>query len=747
MGKRWRCCGHVPEMNPRRSASGLFVLPASLPDDHPLVVQPEPEPEPEPTLEALTRTLLDHASVRIGREVLLSKADLGKVGRSKSLCTETRAFIAGWADGQVDSWVNRLAHTDAKALLAWDVLTAAARAEKLRATQRFLSHGRCLAEGASVRPDGTAVPASASEEDVASLCLALMSASVAKGHGFVSGSVVVEDSGHKLLAALSTAPGAYERRETERGTRGGAVDARAVGSSHLVDMIRWTSLDGVVDTTDDTGPLKFPCERFPRGKRCLGVHDITTQYPIELEVCSICGGAPAPDYADRLLTEQAQRRAKTQVRSAYDVFAAAWEATRGDLPLRDADDGRGEHAAYAQSLAEEVLSRRLKEDRKLAEAAQRRNAAAEEWRGITPEERILYEHAATAAAADAEAGRGPAHSAEDVKALLRIRDTDAAAGVADWFVGKPGDPKPYMQFGYDFAERPLLSTVGGWVAPTLVFGKAPIYPGNDDGWAQATLIVWEIDFESGVTVDNQAAIALIQDVNPDRLRRPPSRGGDEPSLVATGAEEQLQLQSQAGEHEHEESQVNTLALDNALGVPQHVRYATEEQRLGEQQRWVPVGPCRSAEQRPRGDWVRALRDARAQYGLDPDRDAVAHAHELRAAVGAEVLRLEAELGAVASRDRDSTVVTSEQESLVDQLVAARQQLQASNDFLAQGCRCWSSHWQCHRAVKELEDWCTGRSEEGLVLARVLRRELLQSLALGDENRENEKAEDECPSNQ
>ena len=56
-------------MEERRSASGLFVLPASLPEEHPLVVTPEPEPEPEPTLEEATGTLLDHYSVRCGREV------------------------------------------------------------------------------------------------------------------------------------------------------------------------------------------------------------------------------------------------------------------------------------------------------------------------------------------------------------------------------------------------------------------------------------------------------------------------------------------------------------------------------------------------------------------------------------------------------------------------------------------------------------------------------------------------------
>jgi hypothetical protein len=56
-------------MEERRSASGLFVLPASLSEEHPLVVAPEMEPEPEPTLEEATGTLLDHMSVRCGREV------------------------------------------------------------------------------------------------------------------------------------------------------------------------------------------------------------------------------------------------------------------------------------------------------------------------------------------------------------------------------------------------------------------------------------------------------------------------------------------------------------------------------------------------------------------------------------------------------------------------------------------------------------------------------------------------------
>lgn len=711
----------------RRSASGLFLLPASLPDEHPLVVRPEPEPERQPTLEEETGTLLDHPSVRCGREVLLSQTELDKVGRSKALCSATRSFVAGWADGKIDSWFNRLAHTDAKGLLAWEVLTASERAKKLRATQQLLGQGRCFAQGAVDRADGTPVPKSMSEEDVASLCLALVSASVAKGHGFVSGCVVVEDPGHKLLAALSVAPGAYERRKAVRGSRSGMVDARSIGSCHMVDLIRWTSLAGVVDTTDGTRALKFPCAVG----RCLGTHDIAKHYPIELEPCAICGAAPAPGYADRLLTDQAKRRVKTQVRSAYDVFAAAWEKELGDLPLREVDVDRHEHAVYAQSLSEEVMLRRLREDRKLAEAPQRRNAAAEEWRGYCPEDRLLFEHAAAARLADAEAGRAEEHSTEDVKALLRVRDVDTASGVASWWVGTPGDPAPYAQFGYDFRTRPLLATTGGWVAPTLVFGKAPICPGNDDGWAQATLVVWETDVEGAVSVDNPAAVALVQGVNPVHS---PSRDGLSATVVAhsspTGEEAgaKWQLQQWQRQEEERENKVNVLALDKLLGVPQHVRYAAERERLTEQQRWVPVGPCRSAEQQPDSEWVRKLRNARARYGLDPDRDMVAHAHELRATVAAQVLRLESELGAVASADQDSTVVTETQAAIVDQLLAAKQQLQASNDFLAQGCRCWMAHWHCDRAVKELEVWCAGRSEAGAQLARSLRRELLESLS-------------------
>ena len=507
------------------------------------------------------------------------------------------------------------------------------------------------------------------------------------------------------------------------------VDARFVGSCHMVDLIRWTSLAGVVDTTDGARALKFPCVVG----RCLGTHAVAKHYPIELEPCAICGSAPGPGYADSLLTDQAKRRVKPQVRSAYDVFAAAWEKQLGDLPLREVDVDRHEHAVYAQSLSEEVMLRRLREDRKLAEAPQRRNAAAEEWRGYSPEDRVLFEHAAAARLADAEAGRAEEHSTEDVKALLRVRDVDTASGVASWWVGTPGDPAPYAQFGYDFGTRPLLVTTGGWVAPTLVFGKAPICPGNDDGWEQATLVVWETDAESAVSVDNPAAVALIQGVNPDGLRRPPSRDGLPVTAVAhsslTGEEGGAQWQLQQWQHPQErETKVNVLALDNFLGVPQHVRYATERARLLEQQRWVPVGPCRSAEQRPDSEWVRKLRNARAKYGLDPDRDMVAHAHELRATVSAQVLRLESELGAVASTDQDSTVVTETQAALVDRLLAAKQQLQASNDFLAQGCRCWMAYWHCNRAVKELEVWCAGRSEEGAQLARSLRRELLGSLS-------------------
>lgn len=655
--------------------------------------------------------------------MLLSQGELGKVGRSKSLCAETRAFVAGWADGRADSWFNQLVHTDAKSLVAWDILTASERAKKLRATQQHLGHGRCFLEGATVRGDGTPVSKLMSEEDVASLCLALVSASVAKGHGFVTGSVVVEDPGHKLLAALSTAPGAYERHKTVQGSQGSVVDAHAVGSPHMLDMIRWTSLYGVVDTTDDTGPLKFPCV----AGRCLGTHGVVKHYPIELELCKICGAAPDPDYADRLLTGQARRRVKTQVRSAYDVFAAAWEKKNGDLPLREVDNNQGDDAAFAQTISEEVMSRRLREDRKVAEAPQRRNATAEEWRGYSPEDRALFEHAAAAALADAEAGRAPAHTTEDVKALLRVRDVDTGAGVSSWWVGVPGELGPYAQFGYDFGSRPLLATAGGWVSPTIVFGKAPISPGNDDGWAQATLIVWEIDVEGAISVDSPAAVTMIQSVNPDGLRRAPSRGVDGLSLTARSqmAEEHGNCQQKGAEAE---SQVNVLALDNTLGIPQHVRYVAEQARLTEQQRWVPVGPCRSTEQRPDSEWVRKLRDARARYGLDPDRDMVAHAHELRASVSAQISQLETELATVASADQDSIHVTISQAALVDQLLAAKQQLQASNDFLSQGCRCWMAYWHCDRAVKELEEWCAGRSEAGAQLARSLRRELLESLS-------------------
>eukprot|EP01043_Picozoa_sp_COSAG02_P012692 COSAG02_NODE_494_length_21161_cov_48.367534_3_plen_674_part_00 len=662
--------------------------------------------------------------------MLLSQSELGKVGRSKALCAKTRAFVADWTDGHVDSWFNQLVHTDAKSLVAWDILTASERAKKLRTTQQLLGHGRCFLEGATVRCDGTPVPKLLSEEDVASLCLALVSASVAKGHGFVSGSVVVEDPGHKLLAALSTAPGAYERHKTVQGSQGGVVDAHAVGSPHMLDMIRWTSLHGVVDTTDDTGPLKFPCA----AGQCLGTLGVVKNYPIELEPCKICGAAPDPDYADRLLTKQARSRVKTQVRSAYDVFAAEWEKELGDLPLREVDNNQGDDAVFTQTISEEVMSRRLREDRKVAEAPQRRNATAEEWRGYSPEDRALFEHAAAAALADAEAGRAPTHTTEDVKALLRVRDVDLGAEVSSWWVGAPGELGPYAQFGYDFGSRPLLATAGGWVSPTIVFGKAPIYPGNDDGWAQATLVVWEIDVEGAISVDNPTAVAMIQSANPAKngLRRPPSRGADSLSLAARSqmVEEHANCELRQRQQNGEEtgSQVNVLALDNILGVPQHVRYIAEQARLAEQQRWVPVGPCRSTEQRPDSEWVRKLRDARAKYGLDPDRDMVAHAHELRAAVGAQISQLETELATVASADQDSTEVTSSQATLVDQLLAAKQQLQASNDFLSQGCRCWMAYWHCDRAVKELEEWCTGRSEVGAQLARSLRRELLESLS-------------------
>ena len=732
----------APPPAERHSPSGLFRLPADLPDDHPLITQPEPEPEPELSLEEQTRTLLDHGAVRCGREVLLSQADLWKVGKSKAVCADTRAFIAGWADSGVDSWANEMAHTGGKTLAGWDVLTAAKRAEMLRGMQRSLSEGRCLAEGAAMRLDGTEIPPLASEADVAALCLTLIAASVAKGHGFVCGSCVVEDPGHKLLAVLSKAPGAYERRESLRGDRDGAVDQRAVGSAHLVDIIRWTALVGAVDTTDAAKtPLKFMCEK----RNCLGVHEITQHYPIELAVCSVCGAPAALDYGDRKLTAEARRRVQTDVRSAYDAFAMRWEEHRGDEPLRDADR---HGAVWASSAADEVLALRLAGDRRLAEAAQRRNVAAEEWRSVTPEERVLFEHEATAAAADAAAGRAPAHSADDVKALLRTRDIDEQASVAEWFRGKAGDPAPYAQLGYDFATRPLLATRGGWVAPTLVFGKAPIYPGNAEGWKQATLLVWETDVEGGVAVDSAAAASLIQETNPDRLLRPPSRGTDVSPRASLADSQERRGKGElvagrgrgavavAEEDGNQKQQVNTLALDQALGVPQHERYAAEQERLQDQDRWVPVGPCRSAEQRPSAEWVRELRRARAHFGLDPGPAEIAHAHELRALLGAELTRLELELGKIASWDSQSTVVTTDQDALVDRYRGVKEQLQASHDFLERGCRCLffpAAHWQCDRAALELEEWCRGRSSEGERAAQSLRRELLASCAATETN--------------
>ena len=288
--------GGVPALPrvPGLSPSRLF----SLPPGHALSAEPEPEPEPEQTREEQIGTLLDHPSVRLGREVVLSHEDLWRVGRSKAVCQSTREFIGSWAEGRTDCWANALCHTGARDLQAWGVLTAAARAEKLRGMQHSLQRGRCLALGAAAeaerdaarsgRPLGPKPPSPRlvlEEEDVASLCLALLAAAVAKGHGFVSGSVVLEDPGHVLLSALSRAPATYERSETRRGSRArpaeAAIDARSLGSAHMLDMVRWASLVGVVDHEND--------------------------------------------------------RIKPQFSTAYDVFAQAWEE-RSLAPLGSAEE-------------------------------------------------------------------------------------------------------------------------------------------------------------------------------------------------------------------------------------------------------------------------------------------------------------------------------------------------------------------------------------------------------------------------
>ena len=89
----------------------------------------EPESEHLRTVcgEAVPR--LDHLGVRVGREVLISQAELYSVGRSKALTERVRNFVAGWTDGSpggdgeggnAGHWVDQFCHTSAGT--GWDLL-------------------------------------------------------------------------------------------------------------------------------------------------------------------------------------------------------------------------------------------------------------------------------------------------------------------------------------------------------------------------------------------------------------------------------------------------------------------------------------------------------------------------------------------------------------------------------------------------------------------------------------------------
>jgi hypothetical protein len=169
------------------SVSGLFVLPGEE-----QLGSAAPAPEPAPELSCSAGTVLDHGGVRIGREVLLSREELQRVGRSKALCQGTRNFIAQWTDGAAASWFNTESHTGSRELQAWPMLTQAARAEKLAGLQKTLGRGRAALEAVA------AGEAALGEADVAALCLALVAASVDKNQGFVVGTFVVEDPGQQV---------------------------------------------------------------------------------------------------------------------------------------------------------------------------------------------------------------------------------------------------------------------------------------------------------------------------------------------------------------------------------------------------------------------------------------------------------------------------------------------------------------------------------------------------------------------
>eukprot|EP01049_Picozoa_sp_SAG25_P004822 SAG25_NODE_313_length_9986_cov_6.931324_7_plen_196_part_00 len=190
----------------RRSPSGLFLLPG------------EPEPEPEPAVRR-RHTLLDHGGVRLGREVILSRAELAVVGRSKALCRRARSFVAGWADGTSPSWINEFCATDQAGLQAWAVMTDARRAEKLREMQGQLRRGRQILLGDEEEQDqgeGFAGWPRLEERGVAALCLALLAGAVAKDAGCVVGGFVVEDPAHRLLQRLASARGTAESAEPTR---------------------------------------------------------------------------------------------------------------------------------------------------------------------------------------------------------------------------------------------------------------------------------------------------------------------------------------------------------------------------------------------------------------------------------------------------------------------------------------------------------------------------------------------------
>jgi hypothetical protein len=100
-----------------------------------------------------------------------------------------------------------------------------------------------------------------SSEDARCVCKYFLHCAVAKGHGFVQGSFVVEDPELRLLHAMKAIPSSYSRSSSlikyqEQLNRAGAMFGKhisplfmKIGSSHLGELIEWTAEKSTVDGT------------------------------------------------------------------------------------------------------------------------------------------------------------------------------------------------------------------------------------------------------------------------------------------------------------------------------------------------------------------------------------------------------------------------------------------------------------------------------------------------------------------